>query len=407
MSIHSGANFYVHPNEDITIFSDLNNSGSFGSYPGAVVEFFGQRWTNRSGGRLNDNSPGGLLGNGGTFRFAGNTPQYLNNQTNSITNLSFPSLIVANRQNIVLEGSSAEVRNNLLFETGHIVLNNRDLVLGTNSTISGYGDGKFVITGTGSTGGFIRKKSNGTASGEMVFPVGTAPGSYNPLALSYKGVPQTIGVRVFENVYDKAIFGVPNNQNVVARTWNLNYTNLDPNAVSSLRLQHNQGEEMPDFILKRMQSFVSRYDAVKELWDKSTEVGLSQGSINTGGPLANAFVNTRLSVKGVGLNEYFSKSVLGSSALAGLRIPEGISPNDDGLNDKFVIQNLASTDKVRIDIYNRWQTLVYRSLDYKNDFSGIGNQNGLLSNELPDGTYYYILNINSEKPVTGHIIINR
>jgi gliding motility-associated-like protein len=90
-----------------------------------------------------------------------------------------------------------------------------------------------------------------------------------------------------------------------------------------------------------------------------------------------------------------------------LRIPEGISPNNDGLNDKFVIENLNPTDKVRIEIYNRWQGLVFRDPNYKNNFEGIGNQNGLISNILPDGTYYYILNFNDSKPITGYIIINR
>jgi gliding motility-associated-like protein len=89
------------------------------------------------------------------------------------------------------------------------------------------------------------------------------------------------------------------------------------------------------------------------------------------------------------------------------RIPEGISPNNDGLNDRFIIENLNPADKVRIEIYDRLQSLVFRDANYKNNFDGIGNQKRLVTNELPDGTYYYILNFNDSKPITGYIIINR
>lgn len=407
LSIHNGANFYVHPAEDITVNLNVTNAGSLGSYAGSVINFNGERWTNKTGGRLNDNSPGGLLGTGGNFRFSGNSSQRLITQANSLTNLSFPNLSIANPQNVILEGSNLEVRNNLLFENGHLILNDRDLLLGLNAVINGYNESRFIVTGTGSTGGTVRRRSNGNNQADMIFPIGTTPGSYTPAALSYAGSPQTIGMRVFESVFDKGSFGMRITQNVLEKSWSVNYSSADPNALTTIRLQHNGREELSDFSGRRSQSFISRYDGLKENWDSGPVTPLENGIISSTGNVQNAYLNTRLSMKGVGVFEFFSKSVSGSSALAGLRIPEGISPNEDGLNDKFVIQNLAPGDKVRIDIYNRWQTLVYRSMDYKNDFMGIGNQNGLFGNVLADGTYYYILYVNSEKPVTGHIIINR
>jgi hypothetical protein len=50
---------------------------------------------------------------------------------------------------------------------------------------------------------------------------------------------------------------------------------------------------------------------------------------------------------------------------------------------------------------------VFRDNDYKNSFEGIGNQQGVVNNELPDGTYYYVLHFNDSKPVTSYLIINR
>ena len=72
-------------------------------------------------------------------------------------------------------------------------------------------------------------------------------------------------------------------------------------------------------------------------------------------------------------------------------IPTGLSPNHDGVNDKFVITHPFNTS-INLEISNRWGNLVYKSLDYKNEFEGKGNQpNRLMGEDLPDGTYYYVV----------------
>lgn len=69
-------------------------------------------------------------------------------------------------------------------------------------------------------------------------------------------------------------------------------------------------------------------------------------------------------------------------------IPDGFSPNGDGINDKFVISHLAST-KIDIEVYNRWGILVYKSNDYQNDWDGIG-MGTFLGKELITGTYFCV-----------------
>ncbi len=73
-------------------------------------------------------------------------------------------------------------------------------------------------------------------------------------------------------------------------------------------------------------------------------------------------------------------------------IPSGFSPNMDGVNDYFVITRPFNTS-IKLEIFNRWGNPVYRSAgDYKNDWNGKGNQpNNVLGEDLPDGTYYYIV----------------
>jgi gliding motility-associated-like protein len=171
-------------------------------------------------------------------------------------------------------------------------------------------------------------------------------------------------------------------------------------------MQHNSSDEGSPFAIRQNESFVCRSQTIAANCDINSAPGVTPGVITSGNPILNAFVSSRTNISGLSLNEYFSKAVK-SNAISGLRIPVGISPNNDGLNDRFIIENLNPTDKVRIEIYDRLQSLVFRDANYKNNFEGVGNQKGLVSNDLPDGTYYYILNFNDSKPIIGYIIINR
>jgi gliding motility-associated-like protein len=73
-------------------------------------------------------------------------------------------------------------------------------------------------------------------------------------------------------------------------------------------------------------------------------------------------------------------------------VPGGFSPNQDGMNDYFVIRRPSQTT-IQLEIFNRWGNLIYRSADYRNDWNGRTNQPGnVLGAEIPDGTYFYIIN---------------
>ncbi len=74
----------------------------------------------------------------------------------------------------------------------------------------------------------------------------------------------------------------------------------------------------------------------------------------------------------------------------GIFIPEGFSPNGDGINDRFVLQHVPVGVTVRLEVYNRWGHPVYLNNAYANDWDGTTNQLSTGSKQdLPDGTYYY------------------
>ena len=89
-----------------------------------------------------------------------------------------------------------------------------------------------------------------------------------------------------------------------------------------------------------------------------------------------------------------------------LFIPEGFSPNGDGVNDVFLIGGFnKDIHVVEVIIYNRWGNVVYAVPEYDNanPWKGEANQGITLSKSgLPDGTYYY--SITKKDKATGAII---
>ncbi|MBW1298793.1 DUF7507 domain-containing protein [Aquimarina litoralis] len=95
----------------------------------------------------------------------------------------------------------------------------------------------------------------------------------------------------------------------------------------------------------------------------------------------------------------------------------GISPNGDGINDEFRIVGLSSFPDNTLRIYNRWGVEVFGEDGYEQPgvelFRGISNGRATISqkNELPVGTYYYVLEyINSRGEniyKAGYLYINR
>ena len=85
-------------------------------------------------------------------------------------------------------------------------------------------------------------------------------------------------------------------------------------------------------------------------------------------------------------------------------IPNGVTPNNDGTNDSWDIPFIWYFKNNYVKIFNRWSNLVYKKQNYQGDWKGT-NQSG---NPLPDGTYYYVLDLgNGREPYTGFIIVHR
>ena len=85
-------------------------------------------------------------------------------------------------------------------------------------------------------------------------------------------------------------------------------------------------------------------------------------------------------------------------------IPQIITPNGDVANEFWSIEDVDYFTKSSLIIFNRWGSLVYKEAPYMNQWKG-QNENG---DDLPDGTYYYSLDLgNGKPPYKGYIVITR
>ena len=74
-------------------------------------------------------------------------------------------------------------------------------------------------------------------------------------------------------------------------------------------------------------------------------------------------------------------------------VSQGVTPNGDGINDTWIIYGIEEYPNNTVRIYNRWGNEVFYSHNYNNDWNTYYKNS---SEPLPDGSYYYRLDLNSD-----------
>lgn len=87
--------------------------------------------------------------------------------------------------------------------------------------------------------------------------------------------------------------------------------------------------------------------------------------------------------------------------LACLTIPNGFTPDNDGVNDVWSIRGLASFGNCKVAVYTEWGALVFSSKGYDAPWEGKYNDK-----PLEAGTYFYRIELGNDKDVfTGTVTI--
>ena len=122
--------------------------------------------------------------------------------------------------------------------------------------------------------------------------------------------------------------------------------------------------------------------------------------------LPNEYFITQIVYDQYGCSDTAIKSIFIDASIV---IPEFFSPNGDGLNDYFEIKGISAFPNNKLEIFNRWGSLVYQKKGYNNDWEGKPNVSDATGNGLlPTGTYFVVFDygIDFIKPYHGYVELN-
>ncbi|MFT5748786.1 MAG: gliding motility-associated-like protein, partial [Ancylomarina sp.] len=90
-----------------------------------------------------------------------------------------------------------------------------------------------------------------------------------------------------------------------------------------------------------------------------------------------------------------------------IEIPKAFTPNQDGYNDYWDILRIEYIQRLRIVIYDRLGSVVYKFSGTGNEYKGNAWTGKNNKSNVPIGTYYYAIEADDSKPLTGSVTIAR
>jgi gliding motility-associated-like protein len=151
----------------------------------------------------------------------------------------------------------------------------------------------------------------------------------------------------------------------------------------------------------------------KDLNNASVEITVVGGTapysynLGTNSSDSSVFASLRPSVYSVfvtdanGCNSRVYDIVVPESKIDCLRIPNVFTPNGDGVNDEWIIENIELFPEAHIYVYNRWGQLLYHGRGDSQRWDGCYR-----GHFVPSGVYIYLVNLESvEEKYEGSVTV--
>jgi gliding motility-associated-like protein len=134
-------------------------------------------------------------------------------------------------------------------------------------------------------------------------------------------------------------------------------------------------------------------------WTPST--GLDHDNILN--PVVNAVDNTNYTLTVTSADNCTAQATVDVEVKKKLVIPSAFTPNDDNINDTWMIKYIENYPGCTVDVFNRNGQKVFTSVNYNLPWDG-----KYKGSFLPTGTYYYVINPrNGRTTVAGPVTIIR
>ena len=212
----------------------------------------------------------------------------------------------------------------------------------------------------------------------------TAPAGYSPFSA--------------QNIHDPnaTITNLPQNQEIEL-TWTIDNPNCNSSNSASIRIFSHQDIRLQAAALHTIQygeqinlaATASLAAGQDYTIDWSPKKGLS--SYNTLNPIASPAENTTYTLTVSYGDKCVQTIVVTIVVLKSVELPNTFSPNNDGINDTWVIKGLGNYPGSSLSVFNRYGILLYRSTPQSASWDGTYR-----GKQMPAGAYFYVAVINDE-----------
>ena len=125
-------------------------------------------------------------------------------------------------------------------------------------------------------------------------------------------------------------------------------------------------------------------------------------------PLASPATTTTYTVTGTDLDGCTGSAeitifVQDTGDVLPITAPKMFSPNDDTIDDFWVIKNMLNFPDCKVVIFSRNGNTVFEAKPYNNDWNGVSDSGEVLS----EGAYFYVITCDDGKSSTGSVSIIR
>jgi gliding motility-associated-like protein len=215
------------------------------------------------------------------------------------------------------------------------------------------------------------------------------------------GVIGTSTVEVYYNIGEPIVSTVSNSSNVITQGF------LQPDIVGSLDLSItplSQNEsclnKKDGFISLVLNSSPSSAIQLLYVWNPSNVCPTQNcTSVDSLAPGSYSVTVIAINSSSVAIDSVsFNYTIAASTEPCLLTVFNGFTPDGDGLNDNWVIENIENFPNNTVTIFNRWGNKIWNTSNYDN-VSNVWNGKTQGGATLTSGTYFYIIEIDNGSAV--------
>lgn len=211
------------------------------------------------------------------------------------------------------------------------------------------------------------------------------------------GAVGSSGVEVYYNIGEPIVSTVSNGTNVMTQGF------LQPDIVGAFDLSItplSQNEsclnKKDGFISLVLNSSPSNAVQLLYIWTPSS-VCSSQNCASVDSLTPGAY---SISVKAINSGNVvidsvaFSYTIAASTEPCNITVYNGFTPDGDGLNDNWIIENIENFSTNTVSIFSRWGSRVWNTTNYNNT-NNVWNGKTQGGADLPSGTYFYVIELDN------------